>query len=729
MSARPAASGRPARQAASLSEKERSRPLHFSHFPARSQEVGPSRHADESKRQHGGLMSEGDNSSLPYTRVERSIGNKVLSIECGRYARQAAGAAMVQLGETVVFVAVASGPRPGHLDFFPLTVDYREKTSAAGKFPGGFRKREGAPSMEEILSCRIIDRSIRPLFPDGYSDEVSVYSIILSADQENEPDVLALVGASTALSVSQIPFMGPIAAVRVGLVNDEFIANPTLSELQESKLNLVVAGTRDNITMVESAAKEVSEETILDALEFGHEAIKQIIGAIDELVEKQGKEKTEFEIPVLDEELLGEMRDKLLGQIKEKLHTPGKFARKDAIRAVFDEYIGQKFPEDMDPDERATAVREAKDLFEKLKKEAIRAGILAREREDGRGLEDIREINADLAILPRTHGSACFTRGETQAVVTTTLGTPADEQRVDGLKPEYKKKFMLHYNFPAFSVGESWPNRGPKRREIGHGALAEKALEPVIPDPDKFPYTIRIISDILESNGSSSMASVCGGTLAMMDAGVPIRQPVAGIAMGLVVEDGEVRILSDILGSEDHNGDMDFKVAGTQFGITALQMDIKIAGISTDILKEALEQAREGRREILRRMLISCGLRAPRPELSKYAPRLIRIKIDVEKIGAVIGPGGKIIRRLQEETDTNIEVEDDGTVTVSAVGEGKAEKAVEMIEALTAEVEMGKIYEGRVVSIRDFGAFIEILPGKDGLCHVSEWDTSYIKDM
>ncbi|MHC4663753.1 MAG: polyribonucleotide nucleotidyltransferase, partial [Planctomycetota bacterium] len=467
----------------------------------------------------------------------------------------------------------------------------------------------------------------------------------------------------------------------------------------------------------------------LEAFEIGHEVIREITAAINELVEKIGKSKKEFNPPQRDEELLEKMRSTLAPELAEKLKTSGKGARRDAVHGVFDKYVEAGFPEDMDENERKTAIREAKNVFEILKKEAVRAGILQKNREDGRGLEDIRQITAEVGILPRTHGSSCFTRGETQAISSATLGTTMDEQRVDGLKPEYKKKFMLHYNFPSFSVGESWPNRGPRRREIGHGALAERALDPVLPDPSEFPYTVRIVTDVLESNGSSSMATVCGGTLAMMDAGVPIRQPVAGIAMGLVVEGGEIRILSDILGSEDHDGDMDFKVAGTQFGITALQMDIKIAGISTEILSQALEQARKGRLEILRKMLIACDLKAPRADVSKYAPRLYRIKIDPEKIGAIIGPGGKIIRKIQEETDTNIEVEDDGTVTISAVGEGKVEEAGRIVELLTAEVEKGVTYTGKITGVRDYGAFVEILPGKEGLLHVSEYDDTFIKDF
>ena len=656
--------------------------------------------------------------------VDTVIGGRTLSIETGAVARQAHGAVIVRYADTMVFCAVTvADPREG-IDFFPLMVDYREKTSAAGKFPGGFIKREGRPTTKEILTCRLIDRPIRPLFPDGFKMDTSVAVSVLSADQDNDPDILAMIASSAALAVSEVPFNGPTGSVRIGRINDEFVVNPTSEELKTTTLDLVVSGTRDAVVMVEAAAHELSEDVILEAIDLAHGVIRDVVKLQEDLVGRCGKPKMAVEPPADHSALLNDLRSKYYNQLEPALRTEGKHTRKYAVKEVVSKALDEVAPEVESPAPDALDRGLVKQLLVKLSEEAERNMIVSGKRTDGRSFTDIRDISIEVGLLPRTHGSSLFTRGETQALVSVTLGTGDDEQRVDGLGAEHSEKFMLHYNFPSFCVGETWANRGPKRREIGHGNLAARALLSVLPPEEVFPYTVRVISDITESNGSSSMASVCGGTMALMDAGVKIRQPVAGIAMGLVKEGDEVCVLSDILGSEDHNGDMDFKVAGTQFGITALQMDIKVAGISRDILSTALGQAKEGRLEILRTMLRV--MQRPREEISEYAPKIILIKIDPEKIGIVIGPGGKMIKKIQEETQSKIEIEDDGTVKVWGTSLSSARGARERIEALVEEVKAGNTYEGRVVAIKDFGCFVEVLPGQEGLVHVSELSQGFV---
>jgi len=655
-------------------------------------------------------------------RVELDVGAQKLSIETGRLAKQAHGAAVVQYGDTVTLVAAVEGsPIPGR-DFFPLTCDYREKTYAAGKFPGGFIKREGRPTNKEILTSRLIDRPIRPLFPADYLNEVQVMASVMSADRDNDPDVLSLIGASAALHLSQIPFLKPTGAMRVARLNGEFIPLPTHAQLEESDLDLVVAGTRDAITMIEGFAREVSEEHMLQAIQFGHQQIIRVIDLIEELRAKAGLPLKELPPPAAPNPALDAVRAKYYEEFKTRKLTSGKHARADAIKELRDKAVAELAPENGDAKFTAEQVKAA---FGTLEERIVRDLIInENKRIDGRGLRDLRAISCEVSVLPRTHGTAIFQRGETQALVTTTLGTVSDEQRVDGLGDEYSKKFMLDYNFPPFSVGECRPIRGPGRREIGHGALAERSLKAVIPSTQKFPYTIRLVSDILESNGSSSMASVCGGTLSMMDAGVPITDPVAGISIGLVMEGDKYALLTDIMGDEDHYGDMDFKVAGTGRGVTGIQLDLKNHGITSEIIKATLEQAREARREILKSMLST--LRAPRGAISSHAPRLIQIKINPEKIGALIGPGGKNIKGIQEATGAKIDIEDDGSVYISCMDAAGAEAAKLRVEAITEEVKIGKVYEGKVTSVKEFGAFIEIIPGRDGLCHISELDDRYV---
>jgi polyribonucleotide nucleotidyltransferase len=642
--------------------------------------------------------------------------------------KQADGAVLVTMGGTVVLTAAQSDvPRAG-IDFFPLTVDYRERTAAAGKFPGGFIKREGRPTQKEILTARLIDRHIRPLFPKGYNNEVQVMCIVLSADKQNDPDVLAMIGASAALSISKIPFLGPTGAVRVGYNNNEFEVNPSYKDLELSQLELVVAGTRDAVCMVEAGARELSEELMLEALNKGHEHLVQIVELIDKMVSEVGQAKVEVEPPERDEEAWNELVENHWEDMKKALCVSGKHDRNAATTQFSEAFIEKRTAEIRDEEEKAEKTRELKNILHDFSAFCERKLIHEdKVRTDGRGLEDVRPIDIELGFLPRTHGSALFTRGETQSIVTMTLGTAHDEQIVDGLKDEYSKKFMLDYNFPPFCVGECRPIRGPGRREIGHGALAERALLGILPDPEEFPYTMRLISDILESNGSSSMATVCGGTLAMMDGGVNIRRPVAGVAMGLIKEGDDYLILSDIQGSEDHNGDMDFKVAGTGVGITALQMDIKITGIPIEVMRKALDQAQEARKLILRRMMEF--INKPREDLSPYAPRLLRKLIHPEKIGALIGPGGKTIKMIQEQANVNIEVDDDGVVLISGPDRESIEKGLELVDSVTDEVEVGKIYNGKVVSIKDFGAFMEVLPGQEGLCHVSELSDEFVKNV
>jgi polyribonucleotide nucleotidyltransferase len=655
------------------------------------------------------------------SRVERPLGSNNLSIETGRLAKQAHGAAVVRYGDTVTLVTAVEGELDEGRDFFPLVVDYREKTYAAGKFPGGFIKREGRPTTKEILTARLIDRPIRPLFPPGYNREVQVMGAVLSADKENDPDILSMIGASAALHLSHIPFLKPTGSIRVGRIANELVLLPTHSQLEESDLDLIVAGTRDAITMIEGFAREMSEENMIQAILFAHQHIRTILDMIDELREKAGLGAKAPPEPGTPNPLIDLFRQRFFSEFRERKQTSGKHDRAAKVRELRDR-IDQEFqPEDREPEYTPGQVARA---FEALEERVVRDLILEGKRIDGRAHRQLRHISCEVGVLPRTHGSAIFARGETQAMVTTTLGTTSDEQRVDGLIEEYSKKFMLDYNFPPFSVGECRPIRGPGRREIGHGALAERSLKAVIPSPEKFPYTIRVVSDIFESNGSSSMASVCGGTLSLMDAGVPISDPVAGISIGLVKEPDRFVLLTDIMGDEDHFGDMDFKVAGTGRGITGIQLDLKIDGIDEEIIRATLEQARDARREILKQMLST--LRQPRGSISTYAPRLLQIRINPEKIGLLIGPGGKTIKGIQESTGAKLDVDDDGTVSISHMDAAGAEAAKAKVEALTEEVRVGKVYDGRVTSIKDFGAFIEILPGRDGLCHISELDDKYV---
>lgn len=660
--------------------------------------------------------------------VSREIGGRTLTIETGEIAKQAAGAAIVRCGDCAVFCAVTWGEPRWAGDFFPLTVDYRENNYAAGKIPGGFFKREGRPTTKEILTARCIDRPVRPLFPDGYMKDVSVAASVLSADRVNDPDILAMIAASAALSISELPFQGPIGAVRIGRVDGELVVNPDHEQRDQGDIDLVVASTADAIVMVEAGAKEVPESDIIDALEMAHEVNSQVVDMINEFTKIAGKTKVEFVPAEVDEQLKSKVHSMAYDQLRQVIRTEGKMARKAAMDAVCDQVVEQLCPKDEVEAGTCPDPKDVKSMLSGVKKEVERNLIIQDQiRSDGRGFTDIRDIDTQLQFLPRTHGSAVFTRGETQAIVTATLGTSFDEQRIDGLIDEKREHFMLHYNFPGYCVGESWPNRGPKRREIGHGVLAERSIKAVLPDHDDFPYTIRIVSDITESNGSSSMASVCGGVLALMDAGVPLMRPVAGIAMGLIEDGDNHYILSDILGSEDHNGDMDFKVAGSQNGITALQMDVKISGLSRDLMKKALEQAREGRLHILREMLKK--LDRPRSEVSPLAPKIMRIKIDPEKIGLVIGPGGKVIKGIQEATGATIEIEDSGTITIWGKDQESAQAAREQVEMITQDVEVGATYDGKVVSVKDFGCFVEVLPGQEGLVHVSELSGDFVDDV
>lgn len=655
------------------------------------------------------------------SRVELSLGGQNLSLETGKWAKQAHGSVLVQFGDTVTLVAAVEGEEDSDRDFFPLQVDYRERTYAAGKYPGGFIKREGRPTTKEILTSRLIDRPIRPLFPSSYFREVQVMATVLSFDRENDSDILCMIGASAALHVSHIPFLKVTGSVRIGRVGNELIAMPTLSQMEESDLDLIVSGTRDAITMIEGFSREMSEEAMLEAVLFAHQQIVKVIEGIEELRKKTGLGAKEIPQAGTANPLVELFRQKFYNEFRELKLTKGKHARADQIKALKERINKEYAPADGSGEHSPAKVSAA---FAALEEKVVRDLIMEGKRIDGRGIKDLRAISCEVNVLPRTHGSAVFTRGETQALVTTTLGTVSDEQRVDGLADEFSKKFMLDYNFPPFSVGECRPIRGPGRREIGHGALAERSLKAVIPTPDKFPYTIRVVSEILESNGSSSMASVCGGTLSLMDAGVPITDPVAGISIGLVKDGDKFTLLTDIMGDEDHFGDMDFKVAGTVRGITGIQLDLKIDGINEEIIRATLDQAREARREILKHIVTT--LRYPRNEISQRAPRLLVTKINPEKIGLLIGPGGKTIKGIQESTGAKIDIDDDGTVYVSHSDAAGAQAALAKVDALTEEVKVGKVYEGKVTSIKDFGAFIEILPGRDGLCHISELDDKYV---
>lgn len=657
-------------------------------------------------------------------KVEKEIGGKILSLETGRIARQAHGCVLAQMGETIVLAAaVTAPPRSEEIDYFPLSVDYREKYSAAGKFPGGFIKREGRPSTKETLTARMIDRPIRPLFPDGYFNEVQISVMVISADQENDPDILGMIAASAALSISKIPFMGPLGAVRLSRVDGQFVLFPTYAQREQSDFNLVLGGHHKAINMIEVDAKEVAEDVAAGGIQFAHDGIKQICDLIDELSDKCGQDK-ELVLFELDPELISKLDQEYSQRLTDAYQITKKQDRNNTLSEIYDE-AKAKYVEAETPVCKGV---ELKRIFEQLQQKIVRGLLLEGKRPDGRGFNEIRPINCQVGILPRSHGSALFTRGETQALVSCTLGTGRDEQLIDGLTAEYGQRFMLHYTFPPYSVGEVKPFRGPGRREIGHGALAEKALEQCIPLDTDFPYTIKISSDITESNGSSSMASVCGGTLAMMDAGVPMINPVAGISIGLVSEGEKFELLTDIIGDEDHFGDMDFKIAGSRKGITAIQLDIKAEGLPHNIMVQAMERAREARLKLLD--IMQATIAQPREQLSEYAPKIVTIKIDPEYIGKVIGPSGKTVRAIQEQTGSLIEIEEDGTISISCVGGSGHLAARDMIETMTTPPQVGRVYRSaKVVSVKEFGAFVEISPGIEGLCHVSELSKEYVKNV
>lgn len=642
------------------------------------------------------------------------VGGRKMIIENGKMAKQASGAVLVRYGDTAVLVtATASAePREG-IDFFPLTVDYEERLYAVGKIPGGFIKREGRPTEAAILAARLIDRPIRPLFPEGFRNDVQVVATVMSVDQDNPPEIAALNGASVALCISDIPFNGPVGAVRVGLIDGRFIINPTVKEQEQSSLNLTVAGTHEAVLMVEAGAKEVPEETVRQAIAFGHQAIREITAFQSEIVRQIGKPKREVKLYAPSDDLVAAVREYATARLDEAVRNPDKLDREAHLKLVKDD-IKAHFAETF-PDQE----KDIDYVVQKILKEIVRNMITKEKiRPDGRQLDEVRPITCEVGVLPRAHGSGLFTRGQTQVLTVTTLGAIGDEQILDGLGVEESKRYMHHYNFPPYSVGETRPMRGPGRREIGHGALAERALLPVIPSEADFPYTIRLVSEVLESNGSTSMGSVCGSTLSLMDAGVPIKAPVSGVAMGLVKQGDDFTILTDIQGLEDALGDMDFKVAGTAAGVTAIQMDIKISGITDEILAAALEQARKGRMFILGKMLEV--IKAPRPDISPYAPRIITMEIDPDKIRDVIGPGGKTIKKIIDETGVTIDIEDDGKVFIAAVDVEAAKRTVQIIKDLTRDVEVGGIYKGKVTRLMNFGAFVEILPGKEGLVHISQ---------
>ena len=661
-------------------------------------------------------MTETKRFTIPY-------GNSELILETGHLARQAHGAVWAQWGNTVVLAAAVVADKANEdYDFFPLTIDYREKFYASGRMPGGFFKREGRPGTNETLRARLIDRPLRPLFPDGFRNETQVYVSVLSMDQEHPAELPALIASSAALHISKIPFLTPVAACRVALIGDEFVLNPTFMEMEQSSLDLVVAGTKDAICMVESGAKELTEDAVLEGLRLAHDEIKRVVAVIEQMRQECGVPKMEFTAPEVDAVLFADVEKLFRPRLTEIHQTYDKQERKEVQKKIDEEIqtaLAEQYPERADDISKYCEEIYIADLRRVVTRDKIRA--------DGRGFEEIRPINIEIAPLPCTHGSAIFTRGQTQALATVTLGTPDDRQMIDDLMGVVEKAFMLHYNFPAFSVGECGRPSGPGRREIGHGALAERALTPILPETEQFPYTIRIVSEVLESNGSSSMASVCAGTLSLMDAGVPIKSPVAGIAMGLIKEDDSLAILSDIMGLEDHLGDMDFKVAGTAQGITALQMDIKTSGIDFSVFEQALAQAKRGRQFILDKM--AEAIPAPNPDLKPFAPRIQILHIPVDKIGELIGPGGKVVKEIIEKTGCKIDIEDDGSVYIASNEAAAMQMAVDMIKARTAEAELGQIYTGKVVRVTTFGAFVEILPGKDGLVHISELDFARVEKV
>ena len=660
------------------------------------------------------------------TQIERNFAGRTLRLESGRMARQADGAVFAQFGDTAVLATVVAEDKPTRLPFFPLTVEYRERTYAAGKIPGGFFKREGRPGEKEITSARQIDRSIRPLFPKGYQNEVQVVIYILSADQENDADILGLFAASAALNISSVPFAYPIAAVRVGRLEGEWVLNPTFQQLEFSDVDIVVAGSEESIVMVEGGALEISEAELVDALEFGQLGIRELVAIQQELIAPLAKPKMEWTPPALDEELAARVTELAAQRMDEALSLPNKEERNQATSALRQDVTAQ-LTKDVDGDSEDYEEQIGR-VMDQMEYDTLRRRILEKgERVDGRAPDEIRQISCEVGLLPRTHGSALFTRGSTQALAVVTLGTSRDEQRIDTIDvlQETSKSFMLHYNFPPFSVGEVRPFRGVSRREIGHGVLAGRALQPLLPAYDEFPYTIRLVSDILESNGSSSMATVSGGSLALMQAGVPVRGACAGIAMGLIKEGDKVEILTDILGIEDHLGDMDFKVAGTRQGITSVQMDIKIEGLARELMSEALERARNARYHILDVMAET--LPEPRSTLSPFAPRIITLQVNPEKIGEVIGPKGKTIRGIEEQTGAEVNIDDSGVITISSIAGEAGERARAIVEAIVQEPEIGKIYEGVVKNTTSFGAFVEILPGVEALCHISELEEGRVE--
>ncbi len=657
-------------------------------------------------------------------RVEKEIAGRVLSLETGKVAKQSHGAVTARYGDTIVLATVLTAVPSRDIDFFPLYVDYREMQYAAGKFPGGFFKREGRPSTKEILTCRLIDRPIRPMFPKDFMNEVQIQCLVISYDNENDPDTLAVLASSAALMLSPAPFKAPIGAARVGYIDGNIVINPTIAQQRDSQMDLIVAGHSEAVNMLELGGKEVSEDVVAKGIAAGHETCQQVIALIEELASKIKVERsyTPKEEPAGLHEAVAE---KASDKIRQAKQIKGKVERNNALTLVVEEVIAELCPEGQE--EPRFTPEQIRGALYNLEGKIQRELILDGKRPDGRAIDEIRPLGIEVGVLPRSHGSALFSRGETQTLAVATLGTIRDEQIIDGLQDEYRKKFMLHYNFPPFSVGDLKPIRGPGRRDIGHGALAEKSIQPVLPSVDKFPYTLRVVSDILESNGSTSMASVCGATLALMDAGVPITSPVAGISVGMVSNDERFVLLTDIIGEEDFHGDMDFKVAGTKDGITGIQLDLKASGITQEQIVQTLQRAKEARLFLLERMgeVIS----EPRQEVSRFAPRMITMKINPDNIGKVIGPGGKMINKIQDETGAKIDIEEDGTIYISCSNPQGAEDAQSAIEGLTAEVQVGKIYTGKVVSIREFGAFVEVLPGQDGLCHVSELDEKYIKNV
>ena len=660
--------------------------------------------------------------------VQEEIGGRVLKIETGKLAKQAAGAVVVTYGDTVVLSAVVTAnPREG-IDFFPLSVDYREKMYAAGKFPGGFFKREARPSEKEILTMRLTDRPIRPLFPEGYKNEVLIQGMVLSSDQQNDPDILSMIGASAALTVSSCPFEGPTAACRIGRVDGRFVVNPTMEEREQSDLEVVVAAHEDGVNMIEAAALEVPEDVMAEAIALGQEQCLRVVAMIKALGEKVKPEKINPVAP-RDEGMIRRVKELCEKyDLKNARCKPMKAERVAAVKEIRDKIIAELVPEDAPKDLPYTkndVIEEYEKNFERYFQESV---MESGKRSDGRGPLDIREILSEVSVIPRAHGSSLFTRGETQALVVTTLGTKRDEQFIDNLVEEYNKRFILHYNFPPIATGEVKRIGAVSRREIGHGNLAERALQAVMPMPEQFPYTVRLVSEILESNGSSSMASVCGGTLALMDAGVPIKHPVAGISVGMVHDEkGDYKLITDIQGEEDHYGDMDFKVAGTQVGITAIQLDLKARQISKQQIAESLKQARDARIHILKKML--SAIREPRKEISQWAPRLLTIKVEQDKIGKIIGPGGKGIKAIEAETGAKLDIDDDGTVHISCMDAAGAQAAYDAVEAISVGVKVGRIYNGRVSAIKDFGAFVEVAPGTDGLCHISELSDGYVQKV